>query len=100
MEEYDFHSSAEHSPSGYYHNNNNNNGRTANKNKLTNGEMKIKFNCCNNYLNQSSSFYHPTTNHFLHSTRNSKSNINGKDIRRQAGHWSNTNLESQLGYMP
>lgn len=97
MEEYDFHSSAEHSPSGYYHNNGHS-AKTTN-NKLPNGEIKIKFNCCNNYLNQSP-FYHPTSSHFFHLTKNSKQNVSGKDIRRQAGHWSNTNLESQLGYMP
>ncbi|OTF77311.1 hypothetical protein BLA29_011097 [Euroglyphus maynei] len=87
MEEYDCHSSAEHSPSGYYHRQNFNNVPD-----LQNHHQK-------------SSSQQPDVS--MIPGKNSKTSHipslimpYAKDLRRKAGHWSNTNLESQLDFIP
>ena len=89
MEEYEYHSSAEHSPLGYQVKNGHmKTGKEKPKNQTANGNKSNR-----------------ATNNQRHSPgcpcdRCGQLRMAPAFTQRQAGQWSETNIQSELGYMP
>lgn len=99
MEEYDCHSSAEHSPSGNYYRHQNSWLQSSNDAIMQKSDiLRISnknlhpFNCIDEMNNHSTLMENSKTSSLIMPYT--------RDFRRKAGHWSNTNLESQLDFIP